>query len=112
MVAAPKVLGSLLVAVVLFAGFVLSSRAHPQPLLDPALLAVRPFVVSNVVTVVAGMGFYAYMLTNILWLQYVWQYSVLRAGLALVPGALVAAGVAAVLGAGRGTYRVPPIHRS
>ena len=31
----------------------------------------------------AGVGFYAYLLTNILWLQYVWGYDVLRAGLAL-----------------------------
>jgi len=54
--------------------------------------------VGNAATVFAGMGFYAYLLTNILWLTYVWQYSVLRAGLPLVPGALVAAGVAAVLG--------------
>ena len=45
-----------------------------------------------------GSGFYAYLLTNILWLQYVWGYDVLRAGLALVPGALVAAVVAARLG--------------
>ena len=49
-------------------------------------------------TVLAGFGFYAYLLTNILWLQYVWDYSVLRAGLALVPGALIAAVVAARLG--------------
>ncbi len=47
---------------------------------------------------VAGVGFYAYLLTNILWLQYVWGYDVLRAGLALVPAALVAAVVAARLG--------------
>ena len=46
----------------------------------------------------AGIGFYAYLLNNILWLQYVWGYDVLRAGLALVPGALVAAVVAARLG--------------
>ena len=76
----------------------LSSRAHPQPLLDSSLFAIRPFSVGNVVTVVAGMGFFAYMLTNILWLQYVWGYSILSAGLALVPGALVAAVVAGVLG--------------
>ena len=55
----------------------------------------------------AGFGFFAYLLTNILWLQYVWGYDVLRAGLALVPGALVAAVVAARLGplADRHGYR-------
>ena len=56
----------------------------------------------------AGFGFFAYLLTNILWLQYVWGYDVLQAGLALVPGALVAAVVAARLGplADRHGYRM------
>ncbi|HET9499176.1 MAG TPA: MFS transporter [Marmoricola sp.] len=96
--ASAGVLGSLTGAVLLGAGFVTSSRAHAQPLLDPALLRIGPFMVSNGVTVLAGMGFYAYMLTNILWLQYVWGYEILTAGLALVPGALIAAVVAARLG--------------
>lgn len=92
------VVGSLTGAVVLGLGFTASSRAHPQPLLDPALLRIRPFVTGNALTIVAGMGFYAYMLTNILWLQYVWHYEIFQAGLALVPGALVAAVVGARLG--------------
>jgi NTE family protein len=96
--ASPAVLASLAGAAALGAGFVASSRAHPQPLLDAALLRIRPFVTGNGLTAVAGMGFYAYMLTNILWLQYVWHYEILRAGLALVPGALVAAVVGARLG--------------
>ena len=54
-----------------------------------------------------GLGFYAYLLTNILWLQYVWGYDVLRAGLALVPGALVAAVVAARLGPAGRAVRLP-----
>ncbi|HSN06872.1 MAG TPA: DHA2 family efflux MFS transporter permease subunit [Candidatus Angelobacter sp.] len=78
--------------------FVLSSRSHRSPLLDPALLRIRSFSVGNVATIVAGTGFFAYLLGNILWLQYVWGYSVLVAGLAIVPGALVAAMLAAVLG--------------
>ncbi len=78
--------------------FVSSSRRHRSPLLDPELLKVRAFKVGNIATIAAGMGFYAYLLTNILWLSYVWRYSVLRAGLALVPAALIAAVIAAVLG--------------
>jgi EmrB/QacA subfamily drug resistance transporter len=85
-------------ALVLGLLFVASSRRHRSPLLDPTLLRIRSFAVANIATVVAGLGFYAYLLTNILWLQYVWGYSVLRAGLALVPGAVVAAVIAAVLG--------------
>ncbi len=84
-----QVLGSFAAAAVLLVGFVFSSRRHRSPLLDPALLRIRPFAVGNVATVFAGMGFYAYLLTNILWLTYVWGYTILSAGLALVPGALV-----------------------
>ncbi len=92
------VIGCFAGSAVLLVAFVLSSRAARSPLLDPALLRIRSFVVGNVATIVAGAGFYAYLLCNILWLQYVWGYTVLTAGLAVVPGALVAAVLAAVLG--------------
>ncbi len=78
--------------------FVLSSRAHPAPILDGALLRIRPFAVGNLVTIVSGAGFYAYLLTHVLWLSYVWDYSLLRAGLAVAPAAFVAAVAAAVVG--------------
>ncbi len=94
----PAVLGCLVGSAALAALFVLSSRRHRSPLIDPALLRIRSFVVGNLATVVAGMGFYAYLLTNILWLQYVWGYTVLGAGLAVVPGAVIAAILAARLG--------------
>ncbi len=92
------VIGCFVASAVLVVLFVFSSRRHRSPLLDPELLKVHAFKVGNLATVAAGMGFYAYLLTNILWLSYVWGYSVLRAGLALVPAALIAAVVAAVLG--------------
>ncbi|KRE42689.1 MDR family MFS transporter/patatin-like phospholipase family protein [Knoellia sp. Soil729] len=93
--------------VVLGTGFVMSSRRHPSPLIDVELLHSRPFLVANIVTFIAGAGFFAYLLTNILWLQYVWQYSVFMAGVATVPGALTAAVVAGALGpiAARRGYR-------
>lgn len=94
----PAVVGCFVSFGVFLALFVASSRRHRSPLLDPALLRVRPFVVGSVATIVAGIGFYAYLLTNILWLQYVWGYSVLVSGLAVVPGALVAAILASRLG--------------
>ncbi|WP_308492748.1 MFS transporter [Microbacterium terrisoli] len=84
-------------AVVLFIGFVLSSMKHPVPVLDLVMMRNRPFLVANVATLIAGVGFFAYMLTNVLWLQYVWHYTVLQAGIALIPGALVAAVVAGLL---------------
>ena len=94
----PATLACFVGSALLLAGFVISSRRSRSPLLDPALLRIRPFAVGNTATIVAGMGFYAYLLTNILWLQLVWKYSILSSGLAVVPGALVAAVLAAVLG--------------
>ena len=73
------------------------SARHPSPLLDPVLLRTRAFAVTNLASLTAGIRVLV-LLTNILWLQYVWGYSVLAAGGALVPGAVVAAVTAAVVG--------------
>jgi NTE family protein len=94
----PRVLVALLFATGALAAFARQNARHPVPVLDPQLLRRRPFAVANLATIVAGAGFYAYGLTHILWLRYVWGYSLLRAGLAVAPGALVAAVAAAVLG--------------
>lgn len=100
-------LGTSAAAVGLMVLFILSSMRHREPVLDPALLRLRAFSVGSLATVAAGFGFFAYLLTNILWLQYVWGYSVIQAGLALVPAAIVAAIVASRLGpfAARHGYR-------
>ena len=81
-------------------------------MLDPALLRLRSFDLGSAATVAAGFGFYAYLLTNVLWLQYVWGYDVLRAGLALVPGAIVAALVASRLGPLAERLRLPRLRRA
>ena len=90
------------------AGFVVSSRYHSAPLVEPALLRIRSFVAGNMLTLVASAGFYAYLLTHVLFLNYVWGYTLLSAGLAIAPAAFVAAVVAAVLGrvADRHGYRM------
>ena len=93
-----RTVASFVGAALALTGFVASSRRHRSPLIDPALLRVRSFALGNLLTVVAGVGFYAYLLTHVLFLSYVWDYSLLRAGLAVAPAAFVAAVVAAVLG--------------
>lgn len=100
----PGVLGALAGSAIAAALFVASSRRHPSPVLDPQLLRIRSFAVANAVTLVAGIGFYAYLLNNILWLHYVWGWSLLRSGLAVAPAALVAALVAGSLGRLADTY--------
>ncbi|MGO9099614.1 MAG: MDR family MFS transporter, partial [Mycobacterium sp.] len=91
-------LGSFVAAAVALVGFVLSSRSHPAPLIEPAFLRIRSFVAGNMLTLVASAGFYCYLLTHVLFLNYVWGYTLLQTGLAVAPAALVAAVVAAVLG--------------
>ena len=104
----PRVLAAFALAFALGAAFVRRNLRHRAPVVDPALVRLPSFRTASLATVLAGLGFYAYLLTNVLWLQYVWGYDVLQAGLALVPGALVAAVVAARLGplAERVGYRV------
>ena len=70
---------------------VFSSAHHRSPILDPQLLRIRGFLVSNIVAIACGLGLYCYLLAHILWLHYVWGYSLFLAGLAVAPGAVVAA---------------------
>lgn len=94
----PGTIGSFVAAAVALVGFVVSSRFHPSPLIEPAYLRVQSFVAGNILTIIAGAGFYGYLLTHVLFLNYVWGYNLLKTGLAVAPAALVAAVVAAVLG--------------
>ena len=102
----PATIGIFAVAGVSAVLMVLSSLHHRSPVLDPELLRIRGFLVSNIVTVAGGLGLYCYLLAHILWLHYVWQYSLLRAGLAVAPGAVVAALVS--VPAGRVAERFGP----
>ena len=106
--ASAAVIGSFVATAVSMAGFVMSSWNHPTPLIEPALLRIRSFAVGSTLTVIASAGFYAYLLTHVLFLNYVWGYNLWRAGLAVAPAAFVAAVVATVLGrvADRHGYRV------
>ncbi|REO54121.1 MFS transporter, partial [Mycobacterium tuberculosis] len=64
--------GSLLAAAVAMVGFVMSSRHHPAPMVEPTLLRIQSFVAGTGLTAVASAGFYAYLLTHVLFLNYVW----------------------------------------
>jgi len=92
------VVGSFCAGAILLTGFAASNRVHPSPILDPDLLRDRRFSLANVLLLVGGAGFYAYTLNHILWLHYVWHYSLFEAGLAVSPGAIVAAVVARPVG--------------
>jgi NTE family protein len=94
----PATISTFVAAALLVALLVRSSSRHRSPVLDPRLLRIRSFTVGNLVIVAAGLGLYTYLLTHIFWLHYVWGYSLVKAGLAVAPGALVAAAVATPFG--------------
>jgi EmrB/QacA subfamily drug resistance transporter len=85
------VVGSLVASALVLAAFVARSARHPAPVIELGLLRVRSFAVANAGVFLFALGFYAVLLANILFLTGVWGWSVLRAGIAVTPGPLMAA---------------------
>lgn len=84
----------------MLAGTYLRSRSRGGrwiPTLDVDLLAVRPFAMACLTGLLFMVAFSAMLLGGILFLTGVWEYSVLKAGLAFFPGPATAA-VFSVLG--------------
>jgi EmrB/QacA subfamily drug resistance transporter len=100
------VIGSWIATVVLAAGFVVSSRSHPIPLVDASLLRIGAFAWANGTALLFSVSFSAAVLTTVLWLQDGWGYSPLRAGLAIAPGPLVVPLLAAAAHRARSRIRV------
>ncbi len=91
----PRTIAAFAVAILLGIYFVLRSSRQRVPVVDLALMRIRAFSLSNGVTVVMASGFYGYTLCNVLFLTTIWKYSILKAGLSMTPGPLVAIAVAA-----------------
>jgi EmrB/QacA subfamily drug resistance transporter len=92
-----RVLGALAASAILFPLFVWRSGRHRAPVIELTLFRVRSFAVANAGGLVFALGFYALLLANVLFLTGVWHYSIVKAGVALTPGPLIAA-LAASLG--------------
>jgi EmrB/QacA subfamily drug resistance transporter len=86
-----RIVAGFVVAVVLLATFLFRSARHAEPVLDLKLFHSRSFSIANSAVFLYSMGFFAMLLGNILFLTSVWDYSILRAGLAVTPGPLVVA---------------------
>jgi EmrB/QacA subfamily drug resistance transporter len=86
-----KVLGSFAASAVLLSAFVWRSSRHRAPVFELELFRVRSFSVANLGSFVFSLGFYALLLCNVLFLTGVWHYSILKAGVAVTPGPLMAA---------------------
>ncbi len=87
------------------------SGRHDSPVVDPVMLRVRSFSLAVGASVLFFGGFGAMLLTGVLLLTTVWHEDVLRAGLMLSPGPILAAAFSvpsARLGARFG-YRLPGV---
>jgi EmrB/QacA subfamily drug resistance transporter len=78
-----------IVAGVALAWFARHVSRHADPLLDRAVLRVPGLGWANAATVLFNASFAGGLLALILFLQQVWGYSALQAGLAIAPGPLV-----------------------
>jgi EmrB/QacA subfamily drug resistance transporter len=103
----PAVLGAFAAAAVLGPLTVVRARRHAAPAIDLRIFESRTATLANAATLAYATGFFAMLLANVLFLTTVWGLSTLQAGLAITPGPLVVAALAASAGrlAGRAGYR-------
>ena len=102
----PRTLAAFAASAVLAPLVVWRSAVHAAPVLELALFRVRSFSAGNLSALLLGTSFFGLVLANSLFLTQVWDYSVLRAGLAIAPGPLASA--AAAILAARFTDRIDP----
>jgi EmrB/QacA subfamily drug resistance transporter len=93
-----RIIGSFAVAAVSVALFLWQERRHAAPVVDLSLFKVPSFSIANISMLAYATGFFAILLGNILFLTSVWDYSTLRAGLAITPAPILAALLAAPSG--------------
>ena len=84
-------IGAFVVSAVSLVLFLVRSSRHPAPVIELSLFKVRSFAVANAGGFVFALGFYALLLCNVLFLTGVWGYSIVKAGVAVTPGPLMAA---------------------
>ncbi len=89
-----RVVASFAVAAAATAWLVVRSRVHHAPAIEPEVVGAPGFALATLGAAFFYLALGAMLLANVLFLSDVWQYSPLRAGLALAPGAVVAALVA------------------
>ena len=70
------------------------SFRHPRPALQTDLWRSRSFAAANVASLLYGAALFPWMLVGVLFLVGGWGYTPLEAGLAMTPGAVIAAAVA------------------
>jgi EmrB/QacA subfamily drug resistance transporter len=82
----PATLGTLAASVALLVLFTAHCVHHRNPLVEPALFRAGGFAGASLVMTLFSVSFGALLLSIVLWLQDVWGFSALEAGLAIAPG--------------------------
>jgi EmrB/QacA subfamily drug resistance transporter len=94
----PRVVVAFAIGVVALPLFRWRSRRAARPIVDLDLFRIRGYQAANVATLVFSMAFFGLMLGNVLFLQTVWHYSVLRSALAMSPNPVIMAVVSTQAG--------------
>jgi EmrB/QacA subfamily drug resistance transporter len=81
----PKIVVSGVVCVALLGVFAWRSTHHPAPVLDMALLGSRTYRLSLIVSALVTMSMFANLIMQAKFLEEAWDYSTLKAGLAVTP---------------------------
>jgi hypothetical protein len=89
-----RTIGALVAAALAVAAALWRSTRHAVPAIEIGLWRSRRFAAANLASLLYGAALFPWMLVGVLFLIEVWGYSPLEAGLAMTPGALVAAVVA------------------
>jgi EmrB/QacA subfamily drug resistance transporter len=94
----PRTIGAIVAGLAILAVFVAHQHATTAPALNMELFAIRNFSWGNAATFAFGTAFTAMFFSSILFLTEVWDYSILRAGFAVVPGPALVAVLAPFMG--------------
>jgi EmrB/QacA subfamily drug resistance transporter len=93
-----RTVGVFVNAAVLAPVLVLRSLHHAHPAMPVRLFRVPMFSVATGATLLYGAAFFGQILISVLFLTGVWEYSILRTALAILPGPLMAAFSAPIAG--------------
>jgi EmrB/QacA subfamily drug resistance transporter len=93
-----RTVASLVIGIALLATVVRRSLHHPRPLLELALFRDARFGIGNLALLVFSVSFFGFLLTSVVFLTHVWDYSIRRAGLLTTPVFAATALMAVVAG--------------
>lgn len=93
-----RTVGCLTAGAIALGAFGIRCARHPSPVVDLAMLRVRSFALACAAAALFASAFGAMLLSLVLLMTGVWHVSVLRAGLWLAPGPLMAAVFAVIAG--------------